>query len=175
MEGTCSKCDREGVIRRGLCNSHYQEARKLGWPEGKPDRVPVSKETAAKISAGLRGNTNCAGRQNALGKSWTLTDEQREARRGPRPFMYADDPGYMAVHNWVRRHHVKTGTCEACGDVPDNGGHGTNWANISGEYRREREDFWELCIPCHRMFDWILRIEQADPELIAVLRAKRST
>ena len=28
------------------------------------------------------------------------------------------------------------------------------WANISGEYKRNRNDFLRLCRTCHRRFDW---------------------
>ncbi|MEN6567167.1 MAG: hypothetical protein ABFC57_12805 [Veillonellales bacterium] len=27
------------------------------------------------------------------------------------------------------------------------------WANISGEYKRSRSDYMELCPSCHRLFD----------------------
>ena len=27
------------------------------------------------------------------------------------------------------------------------------WANISGEYKREREDYIAICVPCHRKLD----------------------
>lgn len=167
MIGECIMCEAVGTIRKGLCNRHYQQARSHGTlPTG---RAPVSDETRRKISETLKGNQNAAGNQNTLGKTWTLNEEQRQARKGPRPAMYSDAPGYMAIHNWMRRHHDKTGICEAC-----QGDEGvTYWSNISGEYLRDRDDFWELCVPCHKLFDYILRIDQADPVLVAVLRAKR--
>lgn len=30
---------------------------------------------------------------------------------------------------------------------------GTEWANLSGEYRRDLSDYIELCVPCHRLKD----------------------
>lgn len=51
---------------------------------------------------------------------------------------------YMAIHNWLRRHKQKSGVCSDCGKSAR-----TDWANISGEYRRELGDYRELCRGCH--------------------------
>lgn len=72
------------------------------------------------------------------------------------------DAGYGALHMWVHRHFSKTGTCELCKSEKK-----TEWANISGDYLRMREDFLEMCISCHRRYDLmrrkhhLLRIGQA--------------
>jgi hypothetical protein len=59
-----------------------------------------------------------------------------------------DDVGYNALHHWVRKYGTKTGHCSHCGRE----GY-TEWANVSGEYRRDLDDFIELCVSCHRIFD----------------------
>jgi hypothetical protein len=65
-----------------------------------------------------------------------------------------DDAGYRAIHYWLCRNHPKTGVCEECGrEVGTTKGQGTEYANISGEYRRDRVDYRELCVPCHRIWD----------------------
>ena len=49
--------------------------------------------------------------------------------------------------------------CEHCGKKPGtimrNGrpGSGTEFANISGEYKRDINDYVELCIACHKRYD----------------------
>jgi hypothetical protein len=59
---------------------------------------------------------------------------------------------YGALHNWIRRHYGKPTNCEYC--MKENlKGKRINWANISGEYKRDRNDFVRLCVPCHRLFD----------------------
>jgi len=92
--------------------------------------------------------------------------------RGPRPHTSGsrhpnwtgDSPSYAAVHAWVHRNFEKTGACEECGATPDpiqmvwkgvkpTVRQATEWANISGEYHRSRDDFRELCKPCHARFD----------------------
>lgn len=74
-----------------------------------------------------------------------------EAHRGPRNHNWKGDSiGYSALHEWLARNFAKTGTCEECrfSDVSR-----TEWANISGEYRRDRADFRELCPRCHKLAD----------------------
>lgn len=57
---------------------------------------------------------------------------------------------YYALHEWVKRHFGKATTCEICGNPKE---FQCEWANISGEYKRERSDFMQLCQSCHRKKD----------------------
>lgn len=64
--------------------------------------------------------------------------------------------GYTAIHKWLSYHYTKTGICKRCGKntkidpkkkfrkQPR-----TQWANISGKYLRDINDYEELCISCH--------------------------
>jgi hypothetical protein len=56
--------------------------------------------------------------------------------------------GYRGLHNWIEHHAEKTKECSFCGRKG-----WTEWANISGEYRRDVLDFIELCSMCHTQFD----------------------
>jgi hypothetical protein len=70
------------------------------------------------------------------------------------PRWRGDNVGYGALHAWVARHRKKTGVCEDCGRYfGTKGTRGTQWANISGKYRRDLADFRELCARCHTAFD----------------------
>ena len=65
-----------------------------------------------------------------------------------------DGLGYQSLHSWLIRHFPKTGVCEWCSRVVGGSGTaGTHFANISGEYRRDRSDFMELCSSCHKLYD----------------------
>lgn len=55
---------------------------------------------------------------------------------------------YDYVHQWVRRHKPKQEHCTICNEIKV-----TELANISGEYRKDIEDFMWLCRPCHRLYD----------------------
>lgn len=61
------------------------------------------------------------------------------------PSWKGDEVGYGGLHMWVQQQRPRTGTCQRCGAT---GGRTEN-ANLSGEYRRDLDDFLELCVPCH--------------------------
>lgn len=75
--------------------------------------------------------------------------KQSEALQCDKHFNWkGDEVGYIALHQWLYANKERTGICDECG------GEGkTEFANISGEYRRDVEDFAELCISCHRKLD----------------------
>ena len=58
--------------------------------------------------------------------------------------------GYHAVHIWLSKHHNKGDSCEHCKTTTASR---LEWANISGEYKRERDDYMVLCPSCHRLYD----------------------
>lgn len=87
-----------------------------------------SAETKAKISRALRGR---------------FVGPAHPGWRGAKI-------GYQPLHAWVARHKQKTGVCsQCCAVVGTERFRGTQWANISGLYLRDLNDFIELCIPCH--------------------------
>lgn len=70
---------------------------------------------------------------------------------------------YYAVHMYMLNHFGKATKCEnlLCVYPRKERANGRmmekpkryEWANISGEYKRERADWMELCPSCHRMRD----------------------
>jgi len=58
--------------------------------------------------------------------------------------------GYCALHNWLYLRVGKPQKCECCGTKTAKK---YEWANISGEYKRDIKDWWRLCTSCHRYFD----------------------
>lgn len=129
----------------------------------------LSPEHRAKVSAAKRGRALSAeGRRrvaaaNARRRGRPLSEATRqrmsESRRGrflgvEHHNWRGDSVSYSTLHAWVRRHKPKTGVCTEChAQVGTGGWSGTQWANISGRYRRDLNDFIELCIPCHRERD----------------------
>lgn len=59
---------------------------------------------------------------------------------------------YSGIHEWARRRFGKPMECENCGDT-EKGYY--EWANISGEYKRERSDWLRLCKKCHNDMDGV--------------------
>ena len=60
------------------------------------------------------------------------------------------EAGYSAIHYWVERNKEESDVCNSC-DKPKT----LYLANISGEYRRDVDDYWWLCASCHRIYDQI--------------------
>lgn len=59
---------------------------------------------------------------------------------------------YSGIHMWVRNNFGLPDTCEHCGNSGLSGKY-INWANVSGDYKRDREDWKRLCKKCHVKFD----------------------
>jgi len=56
---------------------------------------------------------------------------------------------YGAIHLWIRRKFGKPEFCEHCKTSERRMYH---WANVSGEHKRDRNDWLRLCVPCHKKF-----------------------
>lgn len=61
---------------------------------------------------------------------------------------------YNGLHARVKRCLGVPKKCENCGVIGDRMYH---WANKSGEYREDIDDWLRLCVPCHRKYDWSKR------------------
>lgn len=58
---------------------------------------------------------------------------------------------YSAIHEWLRSSFDKTGKCDNnCGKEYKR----TEWSLLKGKkYERKRENYRELCVSCHRIYD----------------------
>jgi len=56
--------------------------------------------------------------------------------------------GYGALHAWIKRHKPKPKVCEICKIKEP-----YDLANISGEYKRNVNDFQWVCRSCHMKLD----------------------
>lgn len=61
-----------------------------------------------------------------------------------------DQIGYRATHSWLYKSFEGINFCEACGNE---NAKEYDWANISGEYKRDINDWLRLCRKCHVRFD----------------------
>lgn len=58
---------------------------------------------------------------------------------------------YKSLHYWVGKYLGKPSTCTRCNN--EFNGKKIHWANISGKYKREPNDWIRLCARCHYKFD----------------------
>lgn len=64
--------------------------------------------------------------------------------------------GYSGLHKWVYRHlGAFPSQCDQCGAVGEkkNDRWTVQFANKSGLYKREKNDWLRLCVKCHRKHD----------------------
>ena len=112
-----------------------------------------TEETKRKMSEIKKGKNN-----PFYGKYHT--EEAKQKMRGERNYWWkGDNAKYDALHVWVRRRKPKPKICEYCKKVTP-----YDLANISGEYKRDINDYEWLCRKCHmikdgRIDDIIKRIE----------------
>jgi hypothetical protein len=86
-------------------------------------------------------------------KGQEKTDNWRRAMEknsGPNhPLWKGDGVGYNALHSWVHRHFGSADKCEHCKNPRGR----FEWANKSGKYLRDRNDWLKLCRGCHTLYD----------------------
>lgn len=68
-----------------------------------------------------------------------------------------DKVGYFALHSWVRKNKPKPRFCEDCGENEPK-----DVANVSGEYKRDIEDYRWLCRGCHYKKDRLNNSDKRD-------------
>lgn len=120
----------------------------------------VSEETKRKISKTLTGRKQSKEtiekrRKKMIGHPfWGLQKQpkwmiERRLKFGSENNQWKENPSYSTLHDWVRRHKGKPKKCEFCGKTEGM----LHWANISGEYKRDVDDYMSLCVSCHRKYD----------------------
>jgi len=77
---------------------------------------------------------------------------------------------YDALHKWVERQLGKPMICSKCGDAKRSRYH---WSNISGEYKQDLSDWQRLCVPCHKNYDYALRVSKGLPGKTLKTHCKR--
>ena len=122
-----------------LGNTAWNKGKKLHyrvWNKGKKGVMPLAWNKGKK-----------------LGRNKYISNENHYLWKG-------DKVGYKALHGWLRRKYGIPDKCEKCGNNKF-----MEWANISGEYKRERNDWMKLCKSCHNKFDGTIKNirKQAQP------------
>lgn len=88
---------------------------------------------------------------------WHRTEEQKRSsselnKSEKNPQWVGDKVSYKGLHSWVRRNKVKQNSCNICNKVKL-----LDLANISGQYKRDLNDFEWLCRRCHMTLDGRIR------------------
>ena len=71
------------------------------------------------------------------------------------PAWKGEDVKYQGLHNWVRKNLGKTSQCTQCDSTSN-----VYWANISHVYKRDLNDYFQLCSKCHYKYDWASHVKR---------------
>lgn len=63
-----------------------------------------------------------------------------------------EDVSYSGLHHWVRKWLGTPNICVNCNNNDKPSRH-YQWANVSGEYKRDLDDWVRLCAQCHYLID----------------------
>ena len=102
-----------------------------------------TQQTKEKLSLKLKGRPRNSGTFQKEGR--TLSGEKH-------PLWKGDKISYNGLHKWLYRCLDNPDTCEHCGKTGLKGKE-INWANKSGEYKRDLNDWIRLCRLCHEKYD----------------------
>ena len=62
---------------------------------------------------------------------------------------------YKGIHHWLNREFGKAKKCENCRTRKAKL---YEWSKLKNkQYKRKRENFWQLCRSCHIIYDWSKR------------------
>jgi hypothetical protein len=106
------------------------------------------KQKTCSHSCQLKGNKFRTGKvpANAFERGETANDKNINWRGA--------EVSYGALHDWVSYYLGRPQQCENC-DTTEHWRY--EWANISGEYKRELSDWARLCKNCHVLIDDTIR------------------
>jgi len=134
-------------LRKKLSESHkgkFLGKKHPNWKGGKPSCIYCGK-TLSRYDATLCGK--CAIEHRVISEETKMKTKESMLDKNTK-----ENSGYDALHKWVYVRLGRPDTCEHCGA---NGlsGKKIHWANKSGEYKREVDDWLRLCPKCHRKYD----------------------
>lgn len=127
-ESTCKKCGKKFVY----------------WPRQQKGIFCSIKCSTADI------NPTWLWSKSSIKKS-TLAKVERYKDETKHPRWKGDKVGYVPLHAWVYKHNGKASKCEFC--LGRLHAKRFEWANISGEYKRDLSDWMSLCSICHKLYD----------------------
>lgn len=91
----------------------------------------------------------CGYKIKRIFKKETLDNRRKSFLGTNNPNWKGENASYSAIHHWIKSHKPKSKFCEYCKKTNCR----IEAANISGEYKRDINDYKWLCVYCHRLQD----------------------
>lgn len=128
------------------------------WNKGLTKKTNESLRKMSENKKGIKKpehSKRMSGKNNPFyGKHHTKETKKKlsEGRKGKNnPSWKGNKASINSIHRWVETEKPKIGICSICNNYHKK----TYLANIDHKYKRNRDDFFELCIYCHRLYDGI--------------------
>jgi hypothetical protein len=128
-------------IKKSWAQGKYDNRITKGWP-GNNKGQQVSNEVKQKISKTLTGRKLTKEYSNNIGKA-NLREKS--------PHWNGDNTGYGPKHMLIYLEFGKASDCwnKECEHISKK----YHWANLSGLYSRDFDDWAMLCVKCHSQYD----------------------
>jgi hypothetical protein len=152
VERICSVCGKKFIvnpcdIRKGAGKHCSTICRDIARTNFKEVNCPICSKLfkvnpyQTSRSRGIYCSLSCMGKSK-IGK---MVGENN-------PIWAGDNPKYVTLHQWVKRHKPKSidGICHICNQKKK-----LELSNISGEYKRDINDFEWICHRCHIIKDGV--------------------
>lgn len=112
--------------------------------------IKQTDEHRMKISRALTGKPQSE--EHVLKHALSITGKSRLDIVGKKHWQWKGDAvSYGTLHDWVAYWKGRPKKCDECGITEKQRVY--QWANISGEYKRDLSDWVRLCVQCHRKRD----------------------
>jgi len=104
----------------------------------------------------LSGYTNCGSFKKGItpwnkGRKMTAGEKISRKIRGENNGSWkGNNVKYAALHHWIYKRLGQPNYCEMCKKTDRLAYH---WANKSGKYKRDINDWLRLCVSCHKEYD----------------------
>lgn len=106
-----------------------------------------SKKSKKKISISIKKNIESISLNTKRINEWNRKNGHKK-RKEKNPMWKGENVSYRSLHQWVVINKPKLELCEICGKKSR-----LDCANISGEYKRDVNDYQWLCRYCHMKKD----------------------
>lgn len=146
---TCFKCGESKELDHyykhpQMLDGHLNKCKDCTKRDAKKRDVPrtcftCEKEFLARATEVKRGGAKTCSRECYYERLRLLLDKK-----------FAVKESYYTIHKWVYKNKGKPTKCENCGDKKAKR---YEWANISGLYKQDLNDWKRLCKPCHHKYD----------------------
>lgn len=146
------KCRRKlsETTKQKIRRARLERKRKLGYINSPATRKKIG-ETQKRKGMNKGRNNPFYGRKHTIAFKKKMSNFQK-SRIGEKSSNWkGENAKHAAIHMWVRKYKGKPEICEHCGITRKK--RRMEWANKDHKYRRNLDDYFSLCISCHKKYD----------------------